>query len=116
MMTRGARPQSPPVALPHKSAMEGVVMLATNGSAQLMLHGTPPRPTERAEDGGKGVRREATRSRWRVPERVAARDGGAAELPIASTMVCREASAVGQGKMSALLSHGDAVLAFTPCA
>ena len=114
--TRGARPQSPPVALPHKSETEGVVTLATKGSAQLMVHGTPPRVTKRAETGGKGVRREATRSRWRVPERVAPRDGGAVEPPIESTMVCREASAKAQGKMSALLSHGDGVLAFTPCA
>lgn len=115
--TSGARPHAPPVALPHKAAMGGVVTLATVApKTQLMVQGTPPRLTKRAGAGGKGVRGDATSRRWRAPERVAAREGGAGERRIEATMASKAARAKGQGNSSALLIHGDAVLTFKPCA
>ena len=75
----------------------------------MMVQGTPLRVTVRLEAGGKGVRGEAMRRRWREPERVPENKGAVlaeAEVRL-SARDCRAFSAAGQETTRVLLDHKD---------
>jgi hypothetical protein len=71
---KGALPQSCPEEQP-KAPKVGVSTLAMRplGCTQFKVQPTPLRLTVNEEVGGKGVREEARRRRWRDPDREAVR-------------------------------------------
>lgn len=90
----------------HSLARGGETTLAMLGRIQFMVQGCPPRVTDRWRASGNGALGEDTRRRWREPESVALREGGAAAEFGGATCLAEAASRASRaGAQDDRISH-----------